>query len=545
MGLVLMRAVVGGVVLVALSWPAARFMPIAHAQRPSVAPVFAVDAAWPKQLPNNWALGPVSGISTDARDHIWIIHRREAVKEAGRVPAPPVIEFDPAGNVVQTWGGPGAGYDWPQQVHGITVDARDRVWITGNGEKDTHILAFTRAGKFLRQIGRPGMSSGSNNTANVARATQVRVDVRANEIYVSDGEQNQNHRVIVFDSETGAYKRHWGAFGEKPDDAAIGTDSAHMQFGSAVHCVRIDRDGRVYVCDRSNSRFQIFRKDGTYQREISVAKEPGGAGTVYDLDFSPDQRFLYVADGVNQKVWILRLDEMRVVGSFGERGSGPGQFATSLHDLAVDSKGNLYTGEAAAGGRVQKFALKQAAQLSVRAGNAEWQRIRRSAPYEWEGDIEAIAEWTLRNYRKFLEEYPDHPLAAEAMFNVATATWASGGYPEPFHYIIAATWEEHAAKTRHLNQWFDTRGFGGGLDRVRTQDPDAARRAREMFIALAGKYPSSRSAMMARYYSAVILDYCLNDSANAVVEFRAFVKKHPMAAPYASKTKRRIAALTK
>jgi DNA-binding beta-propeller fold protein YncE len=353
-----MRAASIAVCLAALFWPAGEFMPIAHAQRPSDVPAFDVDPAWPKPLPNNWAVGPVSGISADTRDHIWIIHRGDAVKEAGRVPAPPVIEFDPSGNVVQAWGGPGTGYDWPQQVHGITVDdANGRVWITGNGETDTHILAFTRAGKFVRQIGRPGLSSGSNNTASVARATQVRVDARAREIYVSDGEQNQNHRVIVFDSETGAYKRHWGAFGKKPDDAAIGTDEAHMQFGSAVHCVRIDRE-LVYVCDRSNRRFQIFRKDGTFQKEVFVAKDSGAAGTVYDLDFAPDQEFIYVADGGNQKVWILRREEMRVVGSFGERGAGAGQFATSLHDLTVDSKGNIYTGEAAAGGRVQKFARK-------------------------------------------------------------------------------------------------------------------------------------------------------------------------------------------
>ena len=273
------------------------------------------------------------------------------------MPPPPVIEFDPAGNVVQTWGGPGPGYDWPQQVHGITVDdVNGRVWITGNGEKDTHILAFTRDGKFLRQIGRPGMSGGSNNTANVARATQVRVDARAREIFVSDGEQNQNHRVIVFDSETGAYKRHWGAFGEKPDDtAALDGKAPLKQFGTAVHCVRFDRDGRVYVCDRSNNRFQIFRKDGRFEQEIFVAKETGTAGTVYDLDFSPDQKCLYVADGGNQKVWVLRRDDMQVVGSFGSRGSAAGQFATSLHDLTVDSNGNIYTGEAAAGGRVQKF----------------------------------------------------------------------------------------------------------------------------------------------------------------------------------------------
>jgi sugar lactone lactonase YvrE len=190
----------------------------------------------------------------------------------------------------------------------------------------------------------------------------MRVDPRTNEIYVSDGETNRNHRVIVFDSETGAYKRLWGAYGEKPDDAAspAKADPATplpRQFGNAVHCLRIDRDGLVYVCDRSNSRFQIFRKDGRFQREVFVPK-PSAGGTVADIDFSPDQAFVYVADGANQKVWILRRDQLRIVGSFGERGTGAGQFATTLHDLTVDSRGNVYTGEAATGGRVQKFARK-------------------------------------------------------------------------------------------------------------------------------------------------------------------------------------------
>ncbi len=353
------------VLLGTVAWSRSSGVPIVDAQGADEIPQFAVDPAWPKPLPNKWAVGPVSGIATGTLDHIWIIHRGDVVKQEGSVPAPPVIEFDADGNVVQTWGGPGAGYEWPQQVHGITIDARDRVWISGNGEKDAHVLVFTRSGTFLRQIGRAGKSGGSHDTSNLARATQMRIDVRANEVYVSDGEQNQNHRVIVFDSETGAYKRHWGAYGGKPDDAAASApvDPAGpppKQFGSAVHCVRFDREGLVYVCDRSNSRFQIFRKDGGFVKEMFVAKAPPGAGTVYDLDFSPDQKFIYIADGANQKVWILLRAEMRSVGSFGERGPGAGQFATSLHDLTVDSKGNVYTGEAAAGGRVQKFVLKPA-----------------------------------------------------------------------------------------------------------------------------------------------------------------------------------------
>jgi len=358
------RGIVGGLILITLAWSARQAMPAADAQPSDDIPVFEVDTAWPKPLPNKWAVGPVSGIATDARDHIWIIHRGETVKQAGGVPAPPVIEFDAAGNVVQTWGGPGNGYEWPQQVHGITVDAKDRVWISGNGENDAHILAFSRAGKFLLQIGRSGKNGGSNDTANLGRATQMRVDLQRNEIYVSDGETNLNHRVIVFDSETGAYRRHWGAYGEKPDDAAATAkpDPAGpppRQFGNAVHCVRIDRDGLVYVCDRSNSRFQIFRKDGSFQKEIFVARESARGAAVADIDFSPDQKFLYVADGANQKVWMLLRAQMRVLGSFGGPGPGAGQFATTLHDLTVDSKGNIYTGEAASGGRVQKFALKQ------------------------------------------------------------------------------------------------------------------------------------------------------------------------------------------
>ena len=335
---------------------------LASASGQSAPPAFTFDPAWPRPLPNGWQVGPVSGIATDARDAIWLTHRTEPIKQAGGAPAPPVLVLDQSGAVVQSWGGPGAGYDWPEQVHGISVDPRDRVWISGNGEPDSFILSFTRTGSFVRQIGRRGQKGGSNDTANVGRATQMRF--AGTEVFVSDGEMNQNHRVIVFDAETGAYKRHWGAYGARPDDAAVAArfDSKApppRQFGSAVHCLRIDRDGLVYVCDRGNNRFQVFRQDGTFVREAFIARETPGAGSVWDIEFSPGQQeFLYVADGTNQKIWVLRRDSLEVVTSFGEAGKEPGRFATALHDITVDSSGNLYTGEAAAAGRVQRFLLK-------------------------------------------------------------------------------------------------------------------------------------------------------------------------------------------
>ncbi|MQA29010.1 MAG: hypothetical protein GEU82_04110 [Luteitalea sp.] len=326
-------------------------------------PSFVVDPSWPKPLPNGWSVGPVSGVAVDRRDHVWIVQRGEAVARAGGRAAPPVIEFAPDGTVVQTWGGPGEGFDWPQQAHGITVDIEDRVWISGNGDQDSHVLAFTRQGKLIRQIGRAGQNGGSNDTANLGRATQMRFDPQHRELFVSDGEMNQNHRVVVFDSDTGAYRRHWGAYGARPDDSAASgrfdpEAPPPRQFGAAVHCLRIDRDGLVYVCDRSNNRFHVFRKDGTFVKEVFVAKETTGTGSVWDIEFSRDQQHVYLADGTNQKMWILSKADDQVVGSFGGPGGEAGRFATSLHDIAVDSSGNLYTGEAATGGRLQKFLLK-------------------------------------------------------------------------------------------------------------------------------------------------------------------------------------------
>ncbi|MGE0704229.1 MAG: hypothetical protein AB7P22_09890 [Vicinamibacterales bacterium] len=356
-------------VAVVVWWPVR-----AGAQAKPTAPIFEVDAAWPRELPNKWILGQVSGIAVDARDHVWIVHRPGSLANDEKaaaadppiaeccVPAPPVVEFDPQGSVVRAWGGPGDGYEWPTQEHGIAVDHRGNVWVSASGAKDAHVLKFTADGRFLLQIGRLGQSGGNNDTANLGRPAEMRVDPETNELYVADGENGGNRRVIVFDADTGAYKRHWGAYGQKPDDepppAFDRAGPPPKQFGSAaVHCVRIAKDGLVYVCDRGNNRIQVFRRDGTFVAETIVARQTRGIGSVWDVELSHDQQFLYVADGTNMKVWLLRRSDLAPVGSFGRMGRNAGQFR-GVNALGVDSHGNIFTGEVSDGRRVQRFVFK-------------------------------------------------------------------------------------------------------------------------------------------------------------------------------------------
>jgi DNA-binding beta-propeller fold protein YncE len=339
------------------------------------APTFAVDPSWPKPLPNNWILGEASGIAVDAQDHIWVLQRPRSVGAVARGAAPPtppptgvaapsVLEFDTAGNFLQAWGGPGTGngYEWPNNEHGLSVDSKNNLWVTGGGARDAEVLKFTSAGKFVLQIGQQGNVGNNADTTTLDRPTDAVVDPAANEVYVTDGEVGGTHRrVMVFDADTGAYKRHWGAYGAAPDDPPIlpydPNAPVSKQFGTATHCVRIARDGLVYICDRSNDRIQVFRKDGTFVKEGFVEKATVGLGSIWDLELSPDQRFIYVADGTNQKIWILLRDTLQILGSFGGDGHAPGQIR-GANAIAVDSKGNIYVAEAADGRRVQKFALK-------------------------------------------------------------------------------------------------------------------------------------------------------------------------------------------
>jgi hypothetical protein len=346
-------------------------------------PVYQVDPMWPKSLPNHWILGSAIGVATDAQDHVWIIHRPATLNSneiRGGKAAPQILEFDQQGNLVTSFGGPGAGYEWPQSEHGIYVDYKGNVWTAGGGNRDAAILKFSKDGKFLLQIGHKGKNGGSNDTENLGGAANMVVDPATNEIYVADG--YVNHRVIVFDADTGKYKRHWGAYGKKPDDSYFAAPKGGPATGGVenenaagahpyvpgqeqpqfriVHAVQLSKDGLVYVADRVNDRVQVFQKDGTFVKEMFVGAETvGGSGSVWDVAFSndPAQRYMILPDGTNELMWQLERQSLQILGTWGSAGHRAGEFE-GIHSIAADSKGNLYTTETYEGKRVQRFVYK-------------------------------------------------------------------------------------------------------------------------------------------------------------------------------------------
>ena len=277
------------------------------------------------------------------------------------VPAPPVLEFDPDGNLVGSWGGPGNGYEWPESNHGLAFDQHGNLWIGGNGGNDAHILKFTHDGRFIAQFGKAGMNSGSHDKENFWRVAKVFIDHTENEVYVADGYGNK--RVAVIDADSGEFKRYWGAYGNPPDDADIGRYDPNappaQQFRNPVHCAELSTDRLLYVCDRVNNRIQVFEPDGTFVKEQIIEKQTLGAGSAWDLAFSRDQwqTYLYLADGVNERIHVLRRDTLEVLTSFGDGGRQPGQFY-GAHSIATDSQGNIFTTETFEGRRVQKFVYK-------------------------------------------------------------------------------------------------------------------------------------------------------------------------------------------
>jgi DNA-binding beta-propeller fold protein YncE len=385
--------------------PGALDAPRGAGETAAQARTYEVDRLWPLPLPKPWILGSVTGIAVDSSDRLWVVHRGRAsfnarteiglasdppTAELCCLPAPQVLAFDSGGALVRRWDGPGQGYDWPQSPGGIAVDAAGNVWISAAGApagggrggggrggrgggggggaatppaappQDAHILKFSADGKFLLQIGKPGNTGSATSTDALNRPAAVAVDSAANEVYVAD---TGNRRIVVFDARTGAHKRHWGAYGETPDPAA--TIAAYAPGAAAprqfrnLTCVEVARDGMVYVCDRESNRIQVFQKDGKFVRETVIAPSTLGSGSVWDVALSNDngQATLFVADGTNQKVRVLRRDTLAETGSFGSGGRWPGTFF-ALGSIAVDSRGAIYTGEALEGKRVQKFTAR-------------------------------------------------------------------------------------------------------------------------------------------------------------------------------------------
>jgi hypothetical protein len=333
----------------------------AHSRVAAVtAPTFEVDPMWPKPLPNHWVLGNVIGVGVDARDHVFIVHRADTADSLTTccVSAPPVIEFDPQGNVVSAWGGPNDKYVWPGSNHGISIDNKGNIWIGGNGQTDSHILKFTHDGKYLATIGVPNQAIDSKSTEHFGRVAKISFDIPANEAYIADG--YGNHRVAVLDMDNGKVKRFWGAYGHVPSDSNLGPYNPDaplaQQFRNPVHCAEPTTDGLVYVCDRPNDRIQVFKKSGEFVKEKILFPKTGGDGSVWDIAFSKDkdQKYIFLADGKNEHVYVMDRASLEILTMFGDGGRQPGQWF-AVHSIATDSKGNIYTTETYEGKRLQKF----------------------------------------------------------------------------------------------------------------------------------------------------------------------------------------------
>lgn len=338
-------------------------------------PTFKVDASWPLDMPNNWIMSVVTGVFVDAKQHVWVTHLPEQLTEeelyAEQKPpmgtccfaAPPVLEFDEKGKLVQGWG-QGSKDDtsnWPRNPHGIFVDHNDFVWV---GTYMHHrVMKFTRDGKLVMTIGQYDKNGGSNDTTLLGGPAGIWVDPKTNEVFIADGYRNR--RVIVFDGATGKYLRHWGAYGEKPDDTekfdpkTMVNGAVPKQF-STVHGITGSKDGKLYVADRRGNRIQVFTEQGKFLAEKIIAPATLSSGSAFVPVLSPDpqQQWLYVADGTNHKIWILRRSDLEIVGSFGRGGHQAGQMIRP-HGMSIDNQGNLYVGEASYGRRVQKFVLQR------------------------------------------------------------------------------------------------------------------------------------------------------------------------------------------
>jgi hypothetical protein len=380
-----------------------------QAKKGSPPPVYKVDPLWPKPLPNKWIIQGVPVLVVDKNDHIWVFNRPRDIMpdESGAATTPPrteccvaapaVLEFDTEGNLIQGWGGPDYTPGWPQHgvahpgasaEHCILVDRAGNVWLSGSGRGDG-IQKFTSDGKFLWDFGHRGPPGTPGQPPPPLKQNNQQTDVFPGGIFFFDLDEDarelyivDSKRVLVYNMDSGAFKRGWGGHGiplseidndPTPPYDTSGPPPDQKQFAPALHCVHISVDGLVYVCERGSDRVQAFTKEGKFVSSFFVhpstpsrGAECGGpgslmfgmCGTVYNLTFSHDplQNYVLVADGTNDAIWLHDRKDGHPVGSIGSNGRMAGQFHW-IDAIAMDSHGNLYTGEVDTGKRVQKFVL--------------------------------------------------------------------------------------------------------------------------------------------------------------------------------------------
>ena len=395
-----------------------------------MAPKFEVDPLWPKPLPNHWVIGQTIGLDVDSKDNVWIIHRPGTFDSSGKetyamtdppsaeccIAAPDVLEFNAAGDLIGHWG-KAEGHDWPSSNHGITVGPDGSVWLGANGGgqttpkpgaapapagrgaaapargnapiggaeagvargggqyHDSFILKFSPDGKFLGEIGGANMSKGSMDTSSPRGVAEIRFN-KEGELIAADGYGNK--RVSVWDPQTMKLKRYWGAYGTKQiDDANAGPykpgQEPAKQFRNPVHCAVPSNDGLIYVCDRVNDRLQVFKEDGTFVKEIFMLTNTRGDGSVWEIAFSkdPQQKFMYIADGSNERIHIFERESLKELTAFGDGGRQPGQFY-AVHSIATNSKGDIFTTETYRGQRVQKFTYKGIGPVTAEYTGTPW-----------------------------------------------------------------------------------------------------------------------------------------------------------------------------
>ena len=336
--------------------PAVVFGQALHAQ--VTVPQYEVDPYWPKALPDRWVLGGLADVCVDGQDHVFILNRQDVLEvnlNAGSL-APSIIEFDAAGNVVNSWGDPEL---LDPRLHGCHVDKDNNVWIAS--APSGMVQKYSHDGDLLFQIGTKGVFDTSDGTvrgrplnsdaARFLTPASIYVDPENGDVYVADGEsRGRNTRIAVMDRE-GRFLRQW-----RPEGMAM------------VHCMTGARDGLVYVCNRYNSRLQVYDQRGRFIRNIEVpwrpytppadgvARQTEGSAVSLALSRDPNETRMYVVNQDNARIEIIDRQTGRILSNFGGGvGHAPGQF-DQPHGIAVDSEGSVYVTENR-GRRVQRFTI--------------------------------------------------------------------------------------------------------------------------------------------------------------------------------------------